>query len=85
METFAERASELEIFQARNSFLSQCLSAEGENPRVRHNQLLEWQQNSLSRPPDLYTADTVPNSEKSGKKNGDSGELLGKARSENSV
>jgi hypothetical protein len=31
---------------------------------VRHNQLSEWQKNSLSRPAHLYTADTVPNSEK---------------------
>jgi hypothetical protein len=37
--------------QVLNIFLSQCLSAEGENPMVRHNQLPEWQKNSLSRPP----------------------------------
>jgi hypothetical protein len=50
--------------QALNIFLSQCLSAEGENPMVRHNPLSEWQNNSLSRPAHLYAADTVPNSEK---------------------
>ena len=31
---------------------------------VQHNQMPEWQQKSLSRLPDLYTADPVPNSEK---------------------
>jgi len=31
---------------------------------VPHDQLPEWQQKSLSRLPDLYTADSVPNSEK---------------------
>jgi hypothetical protein len=54
----------LKIHQVLNIFLSQCLSAEGENAMVRHNPLSEWQKNSLSRPPHLYTADTVPNSEK---------------------
>ena len=44
VETFKERPSELEILQALNIFLSQSLSAEGENPMVRHNQLPEWQQ-----------------------------------------
>jgi hypothetical protein len=61
----------LKIPQVLNIFLSQCLSAEGENPMVRHNQLPEWQQKSLSRLPDLYTADPVPNSEKLVKGNGD--------------
>jgi hypothetical protein len=31
---------------------------------VRNNQLPQWQQKSPSRLPDLYTADSVPNSEK---------------------
>jgi hypothetical protein len=31
---------------------------------VLHDQLPEWQQKSLSRLPDLYTADGVPNSGK---------------------
>jgi hypothetical protein len=31
---------------------------------VRRNQLSEWQKNTLSRSPHLYTADTVPNLEK---------------------
>ena len=44
VEMFNERASELAILQALNSFLSQSLSAEGENPMVRHNQLPEWRQ-----------------------------------------
>jgi len=44
LETFAERASELEILQVLNFFLSQCLPAKVENPMVRHNQLPEWQQ-----------------------------------------
>jgi hypothetical protein len=35
-----------------------------ENPTVPHDQLPEWQQKSLSRLPDPYTADSVPNSEK---------------------
>jgi hypothetical protein len=42
--------------------LSQCLPAKVENPLVRHNQLPEWQQKSLSRLPHLDTADSVPNS-----------------------
>ena len=64
VETRAERASELELLEALNLFLSQCLSAKAENAMVRNNQLPEWQQKSLSRLPDLYTADPVPNSEK---------------------
>jgi hypothetical protein len=62
--TRAERASELELLETLNRFLSQCLSAKAENAMVRNNQLPEWQQKSLSRLPDLYTADPVPNSEK---------------------
>jgi hypothetical protein len=31
---------------------------------VPHDQLPEWQQKSLSRLPDLYAADSVPNSKK---------------------
>jgi hypothetical protein len=54
----------LKIHQVLNIYLSQCLSAEGENPMVRHNQLSQWQKNSLSRPPHPYTADTMPNWEK---------------------
>ena len=64
VEMFNERASELAILQALNSFLSQSLSAEGENPMVRRNQLPEWRQNNLSRSPHPYTADAVPNPEK---------------------
>src|SRR6516162_10309126 len=64
VETRAERASEFELLEELNLFLSQCLSAKAENAMVRNNQLPEWQQKSLSRLPDLYTADPVPNSEK---------------------
>ena len=71
VEMFNERASELAILQALNSFLSQSLSAEGENPMVRHNQLPERQEKSLSRLRDLDTADGVPNSKNSNEK-GDS-------------
>jgi hypothetical protein len=39
---------------------------------VPHDQLPEWQQKSLSRLPDLDTADSVPNSEKNATENGDS-------------
>jgi hypothetical protein len=46
---------------------------------IRHNQLSDRQKNSLSQPPQSYTADPVPNSEKL-EVNGDSGELLRKAR-----
>ena len=35
--------------QAPNLFLGQCLSAKVENPIVRHNQLPERQEKSLSR------------------------------------
>jgi hypothetical protein len=58
----------LKTLQTLNIFLSQYLSAEEENPMVRHNQLPEWQKNSLSRPPHLYTADTVPKLGKTGRK-----------------
>jgi hypothetical protein len=54
--------------QAPNLFLGQCLSAKAENPMVRHNQLPEWQEKSLSRLPDLDTADGVPNARNSTKK-----------------
>ena len=64
METCAERASGLELLQALSLFLSQCLSAKAENAIIRNNQLPEWQQKSLSRLSDPYTADRVPNSEK---------------------
>jgi len=64
VDTFEERAKELEILQALNIFLSRCLPAEGENPMVRRNQLPEWRQNNLSRSPHPYTADAVPNPEK---------------------
>jgi hypothetical protein len=59
-----ERAQELEKLQALSLFLSQCLSAKAENRMVRNNQLPKWRQSSLSRLPNLYTADRVPNSEK---------------------
>ena len=49
VETRAERASELELLEALNLFLSQCLSAKAENAMVRNNQLPEWQQKSLLR------------------------------------
>jgi hypothetical protein len=58
---------------------------------VRHNPLSEWQKNSLSRPPHLYTADTVPNSEKLdvkwrfGRAAEESGELLRKPTSASRV
>ena len=68
VESRAERASELELLETLNLFLNQCLSAKAENAMVRNNQLPEWQQKSLSRLPDLYTADPVPNSEKAKKK-----------------
>jgi hypothetical protein len=59
-----ERAEELEILQALNIFLSQCLSTEVENAMVRYEQLPEWQKTSLARLPEPYTADSVPNSQK---------------------
>jgi hypothetical protein len=64
VETIEERPLGAWTVQALNLFLSQCLSAKVENPMVPHDQLPEWQQKSLSRLPDLYTADSVPNSEK---------------------
>ena len=54
--------------QAPNVLLGQCLSAKVENPGVRHNQLPEWQEKSLSRLRDLDTADGVPNSKTSKEK-----------------
>jgi hypothetical protein len=68
VKTWEERAWDLEMLQALNPFLSQCLSAEVKNPMVGHNQLPEWQQKSLPRLPDLNTADPVPNLEKLDKK-----------------
>ena len=62
VETRVERASEFELLEELNLFLSQCLSAKAENAMVRNNQLPEWQQKSLSRLPHLDTADSVPNS-----------------------
>ena len=47
VETCAERASELEILQALNLYLGQCLSAKAEEAMVRNNQLPEWRQKSL--------------------------------------
>lgn len=64
VETFEEWAEELKILPVPNGFLSQCLSTEVENAKVRHKQLPELQEKSLSRLPDLYTADSVPNSQK---------------------
>jgi hypothetical protein len=61
---FRGEAEELEILQALNIFLSQCLSTEVENAMVRYEQLPEWQKTSLARLPEPYTADSVPNSQK---------------------
>jgi len=38
------------------------------NGKVRCKQLPGWQEKSLSRLPDLYTADSVPNAQKLNKK-----------------
>jgi hypothetical protein len=41
VEALEERTEELGILQVLNIFLSPCLSAEVENPMVRHTQLPE--------------------------------------------
>ena len=58
-----ERRS-LQTLHALNLSLRLCMSAKEENAMVRNNQLPGWQQMRLSRLPDRYTADPVPNSEK---------------------
>jgi len=45
-------------------YLGQCLSAKAEDAMAWNNHLPERQQKSLSRLPELSTADRVPNSEK---------------------
>jgi hypothetical protein len=52
---------------------------------VPHDPLPEWQQKSLSRLLDLYTADSVPNSQRNAKKNKTSLELLRKSKSVSSL
>jgi hypothetical protein len=64
MEAFEERAWDLENTPSPEHLSQPMPVSRGENPMVRHNQLSEWQKNSLPRPPHLYTADTVPNSAK---------------------
>jgi len=64
VETFEEVAEELEVLQALNVLLGQCLSTRMRNAMVRYEQLPEWRKKRLSRLPDPYTADSVPNSQK---------------------
>jgi hypothetical protein len=64
VEMFEEGAEELEVLQALNILLGQRLSTRVGNAMVRYEQLPGWQKKSLSRPPEPYTADSVPNSQK---------------------
>jgi hypothetical protein len=60
VETVEEGAEELEVLQALSIFLAQRVAARLRHEMVRYKKLPGWQARSLSRLPNLNTADSVP-------------------------
>jgi hypothetical protein len=68
VETFEERAHELEQCKPRTSFSANACQQRWRIRWSEHNHLPERQEKSLSRLRDLNTADGVPNSKNSNEK-----------------